>query len=199
VPGLYQKIDPKVREARRKKFFGSGRRRRDVSEDLLLEVFGDATLREPRTVQKETNQHTRYHAFHSWQYEKVDLAQRKVWRQKLWEQHHQPLQSLQPSQPIPGLHSVTKRAVPGGISINLGVKRIVIQDSVSDMLKADYQSLVAEKQQAWAKEGRPDVLDTLTQPSFAAATTFGVLLVALFVFLGFSFFFSHRRRIVRKV
>ena len=120
-----------------------------------MEVFGDATLREPRTVQKETNQHTRYHAFHSCkfvllfaliiahcisgQYEKVDLAQRKVRRQKLWEQHHQPLQSLQPSQPIPGLHSVTKRAVPGGISINLGVKRIVIQDSVSDMLKADYQ------------------------------------------------------------
>ena len=31
VAGLYQKVDPKVREARRKKFFGSGRRKRDAA------------------------------------------------------------------------------------------------------------------------------------------------------------------------
>ena len=33
ISGLYQKIDPKVREARRKKFFGSGRRKRETEED----------------------------------------------------------------------------------------------------------------------------------------------------------------------
>ena len=150
MPGLYQKIDPKVREARRKKFFGSGRRRRDASEDLLLEVPDDAALPEPPPG--EDNPDTRYHAFHSCQfallftpiiahcfpgqYEEVDPAKRQARRQKLWEERHRP---LQPSQPDPGQHSVTKRAVPEGISINLGVKRIVIQDSVSDMLKADYQ------------------------------------------------------------
>ena len=31
VAGLYQKVDPKVREARRKKYFGSGRRKRDAA------------------------------------------------------------------------------------------------------------------------------------------------------------------------
>ena len=60
ISGLYQKIDPKVREARRKKFFGSGRRKRDteeedednleeqvnLEEDLLLEVFGLKDLEE---------------------------------------------------------------------------------------------------------------------------------------------------------
>ena len=31
LAGLYQKVDPKVREARRKKYFGSGRRKRDAA------------------------------------------------------------------------------------------------------------------------------------------------------------------------
>merc|ERR1719391_1199774 len=87
---LYQKIDPKVREARRKKFFGSGRRKRDTTgedegqmvgkenleEDLLLEVFGSKDLeegdqntdasRKGRSDGSPQNSGSRFHAFHSW-------------------------------------------------------------------------------------------------------------------------------------
>ena len=38
-PGLYQKIDPKVREARRKKFFGSGRKKRSTPDEDGGEFF----------------------------------------------------------------------------------------------------------------------------------------------------------------
>ena len=88
ISGLYQKIDPKVREARRKKFFGSGRRKRDaedeekedhkigdLEEDLLLEVFGAKDLEEEghnadgsrrgRANGLPSNSESRFHAFHS--------------------------------------------------------------------------------------------------------------------------------------
>ena len=89
ISGLYQKIDPKVREARRKKFFGSGRRKRDTTEedegqmvgkenleeDLLLEVFGSKDLeegdqntdasRKGRSDGSPQNSGSRFHAFHS--------------------------------------------------------------------------------------------------------------------------------------
>ena len=89
ISGLYQKIDPKVREARRKKFFGSGRRKRDteeedednleeqvnLEEDLLLEVFGSKDLedggqnsdasRKGRADGSPPNSQSRFHAFHS--------------------------------------------------------------------------------------------------------------------------------------
>ena len=89
ISGLYQKIDPKVREARRKKFFGSGRRKRDTAEedegqmvgkenleeDLLLEVFGSKDLeegdqntdarRKGRADGSSQNSGSRFHAFHS--------------------------------------------------------------------------------------------------------------------------------------
>ena len=88
ISGLYQKIDPKVREARRKKFFGSGRRKRDteedednleeqgtLEEDLLLEVFGSKDLEEGSQNSDESrkgradvsppNSESRFHSFHS--------------------------------------------------------------------------------------------------------------------------------------
>ena len=89
ISGLYQKIDPKVREARRKKFFGSGRRKRDakdeekeehkignLEEDLLLEVFGakdleegghnaDGSRRGRAKGLMPQNSESRFHAFHS--------------------------------------------------------------------------------------------------------------------------------------
>ena len=37
--GLYQKIDPKVREARRKKFFGRHRRKRDTDNHVLKRIM----------------------------------------------------------------------------------------------------------------------------------------------------------------
>lgn len=37
--GLYQKIDPKVREARRKKFFGRHRRKRDTNGIVLRNIM----------------------------------------------------------------------------------------------------------------------------------------------------------------
>ena len=76
ISGLYQKIDPKVREARRKKFFGSGRRKRDteedegnLEEDFLLEVLGSTDLEEAsrmgRADASPPNSESRFHAFHS--------------------------------------------------------------------------------------------------------------------------------------
>ena len=76
ISGLYQKIDPKVREARRKKFFGSGRRKRDteedegnLEEDFLLEVLGSKDLedgsRKGRADVSPPNSESRFHAFHS--------------------------------------------------------------------------------------------------------------------------------------
>ena len=47
-PGLYQKIDPKVREARRKKFFGSGRRRRSTGDEDFREVHLDSEARQQK-------------------------------------------------------------------------------------------------------------------------------------------------------
>ena len=47
-PGLYQKIDPKVREARRKKFFGSGRRRRSTVDEDFREVHLDSEPRQQK-------------------------------------------------------------------------------------------------------------------------------------------------------
>ena len=37
--GLYQKIDPKVREARRKKFFGRHRRKRDTDNNIIKRIM----------------------------------------------------------------------------------------------------------------------------------------------------------------
>ena len=85
ISGLYQKIDPKVRAARRKKFFGSGRRKRDAGEEkegemvgkeenleegLLLEVFDSKHLEENLDGTREgrahgSNPESRFHAFHS--------------------------------------------------------------------------------------------------------------------------------------
>ena len=62
-PGLYQKIDPKVREERRKKFFGSGRRRRSTVDDDFREVHLDSEPRQQK--ERDGAAEINRHGFHS--------------------------------------------------------------------------------------------------------------------------------------
>jgi len=191
---LYQKIDPKVREARRKKFFGSGRRKRDteedednlkeqenLEEDLLLEVFGLKDLeegsdssdasRKGRADDSPPNSESRFHAFHLWLHLPVDPVVGKARRKKLWRQHHGHLKEER--------RSMTKRAAGEGISINLGVKRITIQDSVGEMLQ--HEKLTAMESQRL----RGDTFGQTDLPSLNTIVAFSIFTLMLFLILTF--------------
>jgi len=188
---LYQKIDPKVREARRKKFFGSGRRKRDaeekedhkkgdLEEDLLLEVFGAKDLEEGghnedgrrrgRANGLPPNSESRFHAFHSWLHLPIDPVSGKARREKLWRQHHGHNKEER--------RSITKRAAAEGISINLGVKRITIQDSVGDMLQNE-KGTAMESQHLRGTFGQTDL------PSLNTIIAFSIFTLMAFLILTF--------------
>ena len=83
-------------------------------------------------------------------------VERQARRQKLWEQRHGRLPHLEqhgrlPSveqqgrlPPLPSSHTKTRRAAreAEGISINLGVKRILIEDPLGDMLNIRPRSVI---------------------------------------------------------
>merc|ERR1719397_1763207 len=206
---LYQKIDPKVREARRKKFFGNGRRKRDaeekedhkkgdLEEDLLLEVFGAKDLEEGghnedgrrrgRANGLPPNSESRFHAFHSWLHLPIDPVSGKARREKLWRQHHGHNKEER--------RSITKRAAAEGISINLGVKRITIQDSVGDMLQNE-KGTAMESQHLRGTFGQTDL------PSLNTIIAFSIFTLMAFLILTFGASIISSRRplpnFVRKI
>jgi len=73
---LYQKIDPKVREARRKKFFGSGRRRRSTVDEDFREVHLDSEPRQEK--ERDGAARINHHGFHSYHYQVIDAT----WRER---------------------------------------------------------------------------------------------------------------------
>jgi len=189
---LYQKIDPKVRAARRKKFFGSGRRKRELSEEILLEIYpkDEENTEEQSTVSVQS----RFHAFHSWQYQKTDPALQQARRQRLWARHHQPLPPRQPP------HTVKRRSTSdgGGISINLGVKRFTIEDSMMDMLQMEQSAPLDTRNEnestSWSKQ-----VDLMVSSS-SLAVAFSIFLVFFFIILSLLLsIFNNRRYIVRKL
>merc|ERR1712192_53692 len=190
-------------EARRKKFFGSGRRKRDageveeqgsLEEDLLLEVFGSKDLEEGdgrrrgRSDGSLPNSESRFHAFHSWLHLPINPVLGKERRERLWRQHH-------------GHHkeerrSITKRAAAEGISINLGVKRITIQDSVGDMLQNE-KGTAMESQHLRGTFGQTDL------PSLNTIIAFSIFTLMAFLILTFGASIISSRRplpnVVRKI
>ena len=50
--GLYQKIDPKVRAARRKKFFGTGRKKRQIPDDILEKIYEEHDVAKDESEEK---------------------------------------------------------------------------------------------------------------------------------------------------
>lgn len=143
------------------------------------------------TTQDGTEEESKFHAFHSWQHHPPPPSVQAARRQVLWSQHHQP--GLSPTQ-----HSVTRRSVPGeGISINLGVKRITIEDSVLDMLEHRSSLEIEEVQKPEKWSSQVDVMVT----SSNLAVAFSIFLILFFVILSllFSMFFNNKRYIVRKL
>jgi len=101
----------------------------------------------------------------------IDPVLGKARREKLWRQHH-------------GHHkderrSMSKRAAGEGISINLGVKRITIQDSVGDMLQHQ-KGIAMESQQL-----RGDAFDQSDLPSLNTIIAFSIFTLMVFLILTF--------------
>jgi hypothetical protein len=107
-------------------------------------------------------------------------------RQKLWDQHHRPAAPL---------HSLARRAaLEGVISINLGVKRILIEDSMEELLLGPQGLRAGAGVQAGRREEEG-------RGGSGAALVLSGILVLLFLFLtfGLSVTSNKRRYAVRKV
>jgi len=189
---LYQKIDPKVRAARRKKFFGSGRKKRQISDDLL-EIYSIESKQE-RTGKPTQNKDPSFHAFHLWQRQKVDQTKSARRRKLLREGRSFGLLQQKP-------HSIAKRDSNGEkISINLGVKRITIDDSLLDILPPETHRRTFVEQKSRGAESPPEVKYIMV-PNSTVAVTFCMFVMLFFLALSvvFSTVFQHKRYIIRKL
>lgn len=154
----------------------------NLEEDLLLEVFGSKDLeegdqntdasRKGRSDGSPQNSGSRFHAFHSWLHLPVDPVLGLARREKLWRQHH--------SHHKEERRSIRKRAAAEGISINLGVKRITIQDSVGDMLQHEKGTAIESQQQL-----QVDTFGQTDLPSLNTIIAFSIFTLMVFLILTF--------------
>merc|ERR1712223_1427896 len=104
----------------------------------------------------------------------VDATARRARRQKLWRDHHSKSER----------HSITKRSPPPaaaeGISINLGVKRITIQDSVGEMLQTEKGTSVKNQHL-----GKSATFDQTELPSLNTIIAFSIFTLMAFLILSF--------------
>merc|ERR1711874_158031 len=171
---LYQKIDPKVRAARRKKFFGTGRKKRQIPDELFDKIYSiDPTKGEEIKVQKTEKTDPSYHAFHSWQRQTVDQTKSSRRRKLVREGRSFALLQQKP-------HSIAKRdSNSEKISINLGVKRITIDDSLLDILPAHTERRTVVEQKTGNSESQPEVKYIMV-PNSSVALAFCMFVMLFF-------------------
>jgi hypothetical protein len=187
---LYQKIDPKVRAARRKKFFGTGRKKRQIPDELFDKIYSiDPTKGEEIKVEKTEKTDPSYHAFHSWQRQTVDQTKSSRRRKLVREGRSFALLQQKP-------HSIAKRdSNSEKISINLGVKRITIDDSLLEILPPDTGRRTVVEQKTEVK------YILVPNSSVALSLAFCMFLMLFFLALSVLFctVFPHKRYLVRKL
>ena len=98
-------------------------------------------------------------------------------------------------------HSIAKRDSNGEkISINLGVKRITIDDSLLDILPPETYRRTLVEQKTGGAESQPEVKYIMV-PNSTVAVTFCMFVLLFFLALSvvFSTVFQHKRYIIRKL
>jgi len=192
---LYQKIDPKVRAARRKKFFGTGRKKRQIPDELFDKIYSIDTDEVEENEAKETEgSDPSYHAFHLWQRQKVDKTKSSRRRKMLREGRSFALLRQKP-------HSIAKRdSNSEKISINLGVKRITIDDSLLDILPPETQRRTVVEEKRQESETQREVKYIMV-PNSSVALAFCMFVMIFFLALSviFSTVFRHKRYVIRKL
>jgi len=195
---LYQKIDPKVRAARRKKFFGTGRKKRQIPDEYFEEIYSiepeEGEEEEERKDQETQIIDPSFHAFHLWQRQKVDQTKSSRRRKLLREGRSFALLRQKP-------HSIAKRdSNSEKISINLGVKRITIDDSLLDILPPETHRRTLVEQKTGGAESQPEVKYIMV-PNSSVAVAFCMFVMLFFLALSvvFSTVFQHKRYIIRKL
>eukprot|EP00090_Calanus_glacialis_P031544 TRINITY_DN5234_c0_g1_i1.p1 TRINITY_DN5234_c0_g1~~TRINITY_DN5234_c0_g1_i1.p1 ORF type:complete len:2002 (-),score=261.87 TRINITY_DN5234_c0_g1_i1:78-6083(-) len=191
---LYQKIDPKVRAARRKKFFGTGRKKRQIPDELLEKIYSIESEEKEREGKETQIKDPSFHAFHLWQRQKVDQTKSLRRRKRLREGRSFALLRQK-------RHSIAKRDSNGEkISINLGVKRITIDDSLLDILPPETHRRTLVEQKTGGAESQPEVKYIMV-PNSTVAVTFCMFVLLFFLALSvvFSTVFQHKRYIIRKL
>jgi len=191
---LYQRIDPKVRAERRKKFFGVGRRKRQIPESLLEDIYGSTVKKMRKEADQQQHADSTYHAFHQWQRQELDPTKSSRRRKLLREGRSFAVKQQK-------AHSIAKRdSNSEKISINLGVKRITIDDSLLDILPAEMRRRTLAKQESAGTESHREVKYIMVANStMAVAFCMFVTLLFLALFALFSSAYPRKRYMLRKL